>query len=72
MRKPSRLTTGVAFASSLFVAAAALSTVNPTQPADAAVHPRSAAVAHAPFATNAVSELVEVRLPAQHFTRHPH
>lgn len=72
MRKPSRLTTGVAFASSLFAAAAALSTVNPTQPAEAAVHPQSTAISQAPFATNPVAELVEVRLPAQHFTRHPH
>jgi hypothetical protein len=75
LHRPSRLTTGVAFASSLFVAAAALSTVNPTQPAEAAVHPARVPAAQA-LSPGAVERLVaggaEVRLTARALTRHPH
>jgi hypothetical protein len=74
LHKPSRLTTGVAFSSSLFVAAVALSTVNPTQPAEAAVHPARVPAAQA-FAPSAVDRLLgngEVRLAARGLTRHPH
>lgn len=49
MQKPSRLTTGLVFASSLFVAAAALSTVTPHQTAEAA--PRSSDEQRASAAT---------------------
>ena len=75
VHKPSRLTTGVAFATSLFAAAVALSTVNPTQPAGAAVQRGGPATAVQPLAPTAVERLVagaEVRLAARRFTRHPH
>ena len=75
MHKPSRLTTGVAFASSLFAAAVALSTVDPTQPAVAAVHPAPGVAVARPFVPTAVERLEtggEVRLAARPFTRHPH
>lgn len=64
MKKPSLLATGLAFASSLFIAAAALSTVTPQQVPDTVTQSlpaqaQPAVASHAdPFAATIVTRLV--------------